>query len=270
MPLVIEFDHICGKAARQRVDHSLRLPQSVRSQIVDNGAHGQGTEASEVSCLHEMAGDDIVDRVVVIFACGHGELEFLVRNLVSIKAGLGGQHVIERGHAEAPAGGDENAEILGVTVGRAKHPKDDACAHKGCNIGFRCVAALEQVDDIAHAGAAVGLVFSRRGDRQGLAGIFLWQSQQTVVPRPAAIEALNDQCAPFSEIGDLDIRGGYAQCLQQLQAQILILDAIRKVDPVGELADLRLEDVGGGGRAGGFEPLASHAQQGGFFLGTGY
>lgn len=97
---------------------------------------------SDLGGLQEVARHDGVDGVVTVPADGQGELELLLLDLAGIKARLRGQHVIERGHVEASAGAERDAEILRVAVGGAKHPEQDAGAQEGGDIPLWRIAAL--------------------------------------------------------------------------------------------------------------------------------
>ena len=103
-------------------------------------------------------------------------------------------------------------------------------------------------------------------NRQRLACIFLWPPQQATVLCPEAIEAFDDQRATVAEIRNLGGGSRHAESGEQLQAEIFVFDAVRQVDAVRQRADLRFQDMGGGGGARGFEPPSVLAQQCGFFL----
>ena len=118
-------------------------------------------------------------------------------------------YVIERGQVEASAGTQCDAEILRVAIGGAEHPEQDAGAHEGGDILRRRVAALQELDDVAHLRPAVRLVFSGRRHGAGLANVFLRQAQQAAVMRPAAVEAFDDGAA-VPEITDLGMGCRYA------------------------------------------------------------
>ena len=109
-------------------------------------------------------------------------------------------------------------------------------------------------------------VFSRRWNREGLAAILLRDAQEPAVPRPHPVEALDDKHAPPHEILHLGFRGCEAQCADKLKAQMLVFDAVRKINAVRQLAYLRLENVGCGCGAVRHVPLVLPVEQRGFFL----
>ena len=208
-------DELIGESARQRVDDGVDLLFGVCSKVFEDRAHERAAYACQFGGLEEVARHDRVYGIVTVLADSHSELEFFLLYLPRIEARLRAQYVIERGQAETSAGTEHDAEVLRVTVSRAQHPEQDACAHEGGDVLLGRIAALQELGDIAHAGAAVGLVFLRGRNGQGRADVFLWQAQQTPVSRPTAVEAFDDEGTAAPEISDLGIGRGYAEGCEQ-------------------------------------------------------
>src|SRR5262245_3521841 len=107
-----------------------------------------------------MPGRDGVHHIMTLVADRHGEPEALLLDLTGIEGRLHRQDVIEQRQAEATARREPYAEILGVAVGGSDQPEEQLRLEEGAAILLRCVAALEQLEHLANAGAAVRLVFA--------------------------------------------------------------------------------------------------------------
>ena len=123
--------------------------------------------------LKEVACGDAVDEGVAIVADGHGELHPLALDLPTVEARLRRYDVVERCHAEAAAGLEEDAEVLAVSVGCREQPEDDDGAEEDGAVGLRLVTAGEQPQDLPHAGATVAFVFGGPWDRKRLTHVLL-------------------------------------------------------------------------------------------------
>jgi hypothetical protein len=71
----------------------------------------------------------------------------------------------------------------------------------------------------------------------------LRKPEKSFISRPEPVESFDDQDASPAERFHFRFRGREAQSAQELQAQILVLDAGGKVDAVGKLPNRRFENV---------------------------
>ena len=69
------------------------------------------------------------------------------------------------------------------------------------------------------------------------------------VLRPGPVEALDRQDALAGEVDDLGFGHRKAERAHQLKTKMLVLDTVGQIDAVGQVADLRFENVGGRGGA---------------------
>ncbi len=207
-----------------------------------------------------------MDGIMPVVAHRERQLHLVPAELVRIDCGLHRHHVIERRETKTAARTQENAEVLGVTVGRAEQPENDLRFEEEAPVRFRIVAALEDVQDRSHAWSAIGFVFARRRHGQRLTAVFLRQAQQPPVLGPKPVEPLDDEDAVSFEVGHCDIGAGQAKAGSEFQAKIFVLNAAREIDAAGQYADLRLYNVGGGRSAVRHVPFFLPEQQGGFLL----
>ena len=107
---------------------------------------------------------------------------------------IGREHIIARSEPVAASRIQEDAEVLGVPVDRAQHPKEDLCAKEVLTIFIGNLGAQKNVHDGFDSRAAVRFIFLRRRGTCGLTEIFLRQANDpSLVARETSIEALYDE-----------------------------------------------------------------------------
>src|SRR5687767_8262360 len=106
----------------------------------------------------------------------------------------------------------EDAEVLRVSVRRAEQPEDDLSFHEEAAIIVRIIACLEKLKNFSNTRSAFGLILASRRHGKRLAQILLWQPQQALVIRPAAIEAFDDQNIRTAKRHDHRLRGWKPEC----------------------------------------------------------
>ena len=174
-----------------------------------------------------MPPEDFVDLIMTTGTDRHGQFHLLAFDLVRIKTRLRSQHIIERRQMITAPGTKKDTEILGVPVRRANQPEQDLRLQNNFLITGRIIAALEQIKYLNHPRPPVALIFPGGRHRQGLATIFLRQTQQPLILRPAPVEPLNDQClyvfpnVCMSATCDRQAEGG-----SQFEAVKFIFDAV--------------------------------------------
>ena len=166
-------------------------------------------------------------------------------DLAGIHIGLRRHDIVERRQAEPAAGQQEDAEILRVPVRGAQQPEHDLGFEKQGLVGLRLVTGFEQVENLPHAGAAVGLVLGSRRHGERLAAILLRQAQQAAVARVQAVKPLDHKRPPAGEFPYLRAGRRQSHGRGQAHAEMFVLDALREVDPVRQPADFGFEDVRG-------------------------
>ena len=163
-----------------------------RDELPVEMAHDPRIDIGQGGRLFEMARHDLIEPVMPTLAERHRELRPAPGNLASRHARLRAHHVVERGHPEPAAGTQEQAEILGMAIGRADEPERRLRPQDEPDVAFRFIASLEERDQITNPRAAIGLVFERRGNRERLAAILLWQADEPPIGTPDPVEALDD------------------------------------------------------------------------------
>jgi hypothetical protein len=204
--------------------------------------------------------------VVAVCADRHRELHLILADLPGVETWLRGYNVVERCQAESSACRKPDAEILGMAIGRTEQPEYDLRFEKSLVIFVGNVASLEQIVNSANAGAAVRLVFAGRRNGERLTTILLRHAEKPSVTGSCPVKALDRQDALACEIDDLRFRDGQAERRDKFKAEVLILDAVSEAGSIWQATNLRLENMGGRGRAVRHLPFAVPVQQGGFFL----
>ena len=92
-----------------------------------------------------------------------------------------------------------DGEVLGVAISGGHQDERELCEQEDRCVVSVC-AALQQLQALLHAGAAMLLVLPGRPDAEGLTEVLLGQSGDPCpVVHPFAVEALDDQDSLASE-----------------------------------------------------------------------
>src|SRR5690606_38925944 len=125
------------------------------------------------------------------------------------------------------------------------------------------------IEDLHQARATVALILPAGRNRWGLTAGLLRHAQQASLARPAPVETLDHERLGFAERLDGGGVDGKPESLEELQAIEFVFDAVLQIDAVGQLADLRLEDVGRRCCADRLAPAPAVPEQRGLLLRAG-
>ena len=100
--------------------------------------------------------------------------------------------------------------------------------------------------------------------------VFLRPPEQALVAGPLAVKSPDYKNALSSKLADRSFCGWQTQCTRQFHAQMLVLHALGQIDPVTAYADLRLQDMRGGGASMREVPFVLPEKQGSLVLCSGY
>ena len=186
----------------------------------------------------------------------HGELDAAGVDAAVVEDAGG---IVEGGEADVAAGAEEEGVVFGVALDAADEPVEDDGVDEAEEVGFGVGAVLaDELGDADDAGATVDFVAAGGVKADGLAGVLLVDAEplggSTVVGglegAVVAVEDDGDFAGGVEDAGGGDVEAGGAG---KGEAEVLIFRVAR---PAGRGW---LEDVGGGGEAGGDSPAAGVA-----------